>query len=45
LIEDGGDGVREIGGAVEAGDVGGNFWRRSHWERSCAGRKMSPEKG
>ncbi len=45
LIEDGGDGVRKIGRAVEAGDIGGDFWRGSHWERSCAGRKMSPEKG
>jgi len=31
LIKDRGDGVREIGGAVEAGDVGGDFWRGSHW--------------
>jgi hypothetical protein len=31
LIEDGGNGVWKISGAVEAGDVGGDFWRRSHW--------------
>jgi hypothetical protein len=31
LIEDGGDGVWKIGSAVEAGDVGGDFRRRSHW--------------
>ena len=30
LIEDGGDGVRKVGGAVEAGDIGGDFWRRIH---------------
>jgi len=36
LIEDGGNGVRKIGGAVEAGDVGGDRWRRSHrWEKKA----------
>jgi len=30
LIEDGGDGVRKVGGAVVTGDIGGDFWQRSH---------------